>query len=602
MLKYFVCACFIVSISGAYAQQASWQQQVSYEMDIQMDVENHQFQGKQKLHYTNNSPDTLHKVYYHLYFNAFQPNSMMDVRSRTIADPDRRVGDRISKLKPKEIGYQKINSLTLNGIPQTWEVIQTILKVKLSEPILPGETVVFDMNFEAQVPLQIRRSGRRNVENIHYSMSQWYPKMAEYDQHGWHPDFYVGREFYGVWGDFDVKITIDKDYILAATGYLQNPEEIGHGYQDGPNVDHSNKEHLTWHFKAPKVHDFVWGADPNYNHYKLQVPDGPMLHFFYTATANQEAWEKLPEYAVLFFKLMERLVGKYPYEQYSVIQGGDGGMEYPMATLMRGDGKFEGMFGLFVHEAVHSWYYGVLGFHEGKYPWMDEGFTNYIEEEVVTAILKKDPNQLHQRAYSGYFFLQNSGKREPLTTHADHYNENRTYSISSYSMGAIFLHQLRYIVGEDVFWKGMQHFFEKHKYRHPDPWDFIRTFEWLSDMELDWYYDYWIGSLKTIDYGIVSVKEKRGRVIIELQRHGDMPMPVDVYIKMENGEIKGYTIPLAMQFGNKEVAELEPVAAWPWTHPTYTLEVPVQDKVTLIAIDPYLFTADVDREDNIWEK
>jgi hypothetical protein len=595
---FLVIACFLTS--SLLARQSTWQQHVVYEMDIVMNVQKHQFSGKQILTYTNHSPDTLKKVYYHLYYNAFQPNSMMDMRSRTIADPDRRVGDRISKLKPNEIGYQKVNSLKLNGKIQKWEVVQTILKVELSEPILPGASVVFEMDFEAQVPLQIRRTGRMNVENIDYSMAQWYPKMAEYDQDGWHPDFYVGREFYGVWGDFDVKITIDKDYVVAATGYLQNPEEIGHGYQSGPASDHSGKTTLTWHFKAPKVHDFVWAADRDYMHYQLQVPDGPMLHFFYTPTANQEVWEKLPEYAVAFFLMMEKLIGKYPYEQYSVIQGGDGGMEYPMATLIRGDGKFEGMFGLFVHEAVHSWYYGLLGFHEGKYPWMDEGFTNYIEEEVVAAILKKDPAQTHQRAYQSYFFLHKSGKREPLTTHADHYLENRTYSISTYSMGAIFLHQLRYIVGEEIFWKGMQTFFKQYKYRHPDPWDFIRTFELLSDMELDWYLDYWIGSLKSIDYEIKSVSEKRGKVVIELTRKGDMPMPVDIYVKYKNGNIQAYTIPLAMMFNYKSSTDIMPLAAWPWTHPNYVLDLPADGKIEMIAIDPFNFLADIDRQNNVW--
>ena len=201
------------------AQPDRWQQRVKYEMDIKMDVVSNRFTGKQKLEYTNNSPDTLRRVFYHLYFNAFQPNSMMDMRSRELGkiningspDWDQRIRDRIQHLQPNEIGYQKILSLKMNGVAQNFKMEETILEVDLSTPILPRSKVIFDMDFEAQVPLQIRRSGRDNPETgVRYSMSQWYPKLCEYDVEGWHPTPYVGREFYGVWGDFDVNISIDK--------------------------------------------------------------------------------------------------------------------------------------------------------------------------------------------------------------------------------------------------------------------------------------------------------------------------------------------------------------------------------------------------------
>src|SRR5690606_28705 len=256
--------------------QTNWQQKVKYDMDINMNVETNQFTGKQKLEYWNNSPDTLKRVFYHLYWNAFQPNSMMDTRSRRqgsislrkdrqgndIVDWDGRVKDRILHLSDKEIGYQKILSLKMNGRAQKYKVHETILEVELDRPILPKTKVVFDMDFQAQVPLQIRRSGRDNPETqVRYSMSQWYPKMAQYDFEGWHPDPYVGREFYGIFGDFDVKIRIDKKFILGGTGYLQNANQIGYGYEDaGTKVSRPAGNTLTWHFIAPNVHDFMWAA------------------------------------------------------------------------------------------------------------------------------------------------------------------------------------------------------------------------------------------------------------------------------------------------------------------------------------------------------
>src|SRR5699024_7229351 len=237
-----------LSVAVSAQGQRYWQQEANYTMDIDMDVANHQFSGTQELSYTNNSPDTLKRVFYHLYFNAFQPGSMMDVRSRTILDPDRRVRDRISKLPKDEIGYQHINSRKQDGQPVEYKVDGTILEVTLAEPILPGEETTFSMAFESQVPRQIRRSGWDNKEGVEFSMSQWYPKISAYDNDGWYPNPYIGREFYGVWGSFDVSISIDSSYVMGATGYLQNPEEIGPGYAE--DYDRGDSKKITWHWKA----------------------------------------------------------------------------------------------------------------------------------------------------------------------------------------------------------------------------------------------------------------------------------------------------------------------------------------------------------------
>src|SRR5690606_22910845 len=201
--KYITLFILLISSTSFYtqAQADRWQQAVKYKMDVKMDVQNNQYQGTQVLEYTNNSPDTLNTVFFHLYFNAFQPNSMMDMRSRTIADPDKRVGDRISNLKPDEVGYLEIKGLSMDGVSLNFEHVGTILEVKLKQPILPKSTVVFKSDFEGQVPLQVRRSGRDSKEGVRYSMSQWYPKMANYDQQGWHAQPYIGREFYGIFGD-----------------------------------------------------------------------------------------------------------------------------------------------------------------------------------------------------------------------------------------------------------------------------------------------------------------------------------------------------------------------------------------------------------------
>jgi hypothetical protein len=303
------CYIFIFLLSAvcqlSFAQSDRWQQRVKYTMNVDVDAVTNRFTGQQKLVYTNNSPDILKKVFYHLYFNAFQPNSSMDVRSRELGktiingkpDWDSRVKDRISKLNDNEIGYQKIISLKMNGIVQPFKYHETILEVDLTKTIPPKTNVVFDMEFEAQIPLQIRRSGRDNpATGVRYSMSQWYPKLCEYDYEGWHPTPYVAREFYGVWGDFDVTIHIDKSYKLGGSGVLVNAGEIGWGYDvPGSELKPTVKAKRSWHFIANNVDDFVWAADPDYKHLVRKIPNGgPVINVIYNYkdndAANDAAW------------------------------------------------------------------------------------------------------------------------------------------------------------------------------------------------------------------------------------------------------------------------------------------------------------------------
>jgi hypothetical protein len=328
-----------------------------------------------------------------------------------------------------------------------YEVVGTILEVTLNQPIAANSSAIFDMEFESQVPVQIRRSGRDNAEGIAYSMAQWYPKMCEYDYQGWHANPYIGREFYGIWGDFDVKITIDKDYIIGGSGYLQNPNEIGHGYEDkGVKVKRNKKQKTnTWHFIAPNVHDFMWAADPDYKHTTYQAENGPMMHFFYQENEKtKDNWEILPQVMDKAFTFINKHYGKYPYKQYSFVQGGDGGMEYPMSTLITGERSLGSLVGVSVHELMHSWYQMILGTNESLYPWMDEGFTSFASSETMNHLraikaLPGTPNDFPQQgSYGGYFALAASGKEEPMTTHSDHYKTNFAYGQAAYSKGATF--------------------------------------------------------------------------------------------------------------------------------------------------------------------
>lgn len=619
MKKIFLIALISLNFGNLLAQNSGyWQQQVDYKMDVVMNVKNYQYNGKQELVYTNNSPDTLKRVFYHLYNNAFQPGSEMDARLQSIKDPDPRMVNkmkesRIKTLKPDEIGYLNISNFKQDGLVANAKTVETILEVTLAKPILPHSKTTFTLDFDGQVPVQIRRSGRNNAEGIELSMAQWYPKMAEFDFEGWHADPYIAREFHGVWGNFDVKITIDKEYVLGGSGYLQNKNEIGHGYQDaGIKVMYpKNTKALTWHFYAPMVHDFTWAADKNYLHDVVKGPNGVDLHFLYKNNPNIiDNWKALQPMMIKVMETFNKTVGDYPYKQYSFIQGGDGGMEYAMCTLMLGNGKFEGIVGTATHELGHSWFQHILASNESKHPWMDEGFTSYIEDLALNDLRVNKKGNPFEDSYKTYYKLVESGKEQSQTTHGDRYDENRPYSISSYYKGEIFLAQLEYLIGKENVSKTLKKYFQEFKFKHPTPNDIKRTAERVSGANLDWYLTDWTQTTNTIDYGIIEVKidlSYTGKnTVITLERIGRMPMPIDILVEYTDGSKESFYIPLRMMSFEKEnpnpTIKRTVLDNWTWANQTYEFSI-LKTKTTIkkVTIDPSGLMADVKQSDNSYE-
>ncbi|MEO5905646.1 MAG: M1 family metallopeptidase, partial [Saprospiraceae bacterium] len=447
-------------------------------------------------------------------------------------------------------------------------------------------------------------------EGIRYSMSQWYPKMCEYDKDGWHAHPYIGREFYGVWGDFDFTLTIDSDYTVAASGLLQNAREVGHGYAPEPA---SKKEKLTWHFVAENVHDFAWAADPDYKHDVFETKSGVTIHTFHQEEGDfAENWKKLPAIIDESFQYINQHFGKFPYPTYSFIQGGDGGMEYPMATLITGKRSLGSLAGVSIHELLHSWFQMVLGFNESYYYWMDEGFTDYAETRVINHLKEKgllsgSPGGfLYEGTYKNYKNLVEEGIEEPLSTHADHFDLNSAYSISAYVKGAVFLNQLEYVIGKSAFDKGMLDFFNQWKFKHPDDHSLIRTMEKTSGLELDWYRDYMVNSIKFVDYVIDTVVSDGASTTAILMRAGGMPMPVDISVVLKNGTQIVYSVPLDIMRGAKSekpdnVSQLVILPDWNWVNPTYDVLIPhSMNQIESISIDPTRRLADMDESNNRW--
>ena len=590
------------SLSVTRAQY--WQQKVDYIMEVTLDSETARYNGTQKLIYTNNSPETHHKVFYHLYYNAFQPGSEMAVRLKNAADKNRRFKVDIDSLTIEQQGFLRVKNLTQNGTLVQTEEAETILEVTLNEPLLPGESTILELNFEGQVPDVVRRAGKNSAEGVALSMAQWYPKMAEYDVEGWNTDPYTGREFHGVWGDFDVKITLNKDFTVAASGYLQNADEIGKGYSERKRPK-SKKSLVTWHFIAPEVHDFTWAADPDYIHDTYPGPNGVELHFFYKDDAEIiENWKKLQPDTAKMMEYYNTKIGPYPYKQYSVVQGGDGGMEYAMLTLITGGRKYGSLFGVTAHELAHSWFQHILATNETKHEWMDEGFTSFVSALASNEILEQNKDFPLEGSYRGYFNLANSGFEMPQSTNANRYKHNLAYESTAYSKGAVFLAQLGYIVGKEKLFEILQAYYDEWKFKHPQPNDFRRIAERVSGLQLQWYLTDWTQTTNKIDYAINGLENTETGSVLHLERKELMPMPQEVLVVYKNGDTALHYIPTSLMRGEKE----NPYGIswtvhkdWAWTNPKYDLALDGSvETIETIIIDPSNLMADIDKSNNYY--
>lgn len=591
-------------LSASFVSAQYWQQAVDYSIEVALDHETAQYKGTQTVVYTNNSPETLHKVFFHQYFNAFKPGSEMAIRLKNAGDKNGRFKVDIDSLSPKQQGFLKVIGLTQDGVMAEVVDSETILEVSLAQALAPGESTTFKMSFEGQVPDVIRRAGKNSKEGVAFSMAQWYPKMAEYDYEGWNADPYTGREFHGVWGNFDVKITLDKDFTVAASGYLQNADEIGRGYSDRKKPK-TKKGKITWHYVAPNVHDFTWAADPDYIHDTYPGPNDVTLHFFYKNNPDIiDNWKKLQPITAKLMEYFNENIGPYPYKQYSVVHGGDGGMEYAMLTLITGNRKFGSLVGVTAHELAHSWFQHILATNETKHEWMDEGFTSFISTLAENEVLEENKEFPLAGSYRGYYGLATSGVEMPQATNANRYEHNYAYERAAYSKGAVFLGQLGYIIGQDKLFKSLQTYYDEWKFKHPLPNDLRVIAERVSGIQLQWYLTDWTQTTNRIDYAIEAVNETEKGTEIQLERKELMPMPQEVLIQYKDGSVALHYIPISLMRGEKENTYDLPWTQekdWAWANPKYSFTIDQPKKnIEAIVLDPSNLMADIDKSNNYY--
>ncbi len=603
-MKFIIKNLLFVSIlfsSFTFAQNGYWQQQANYTMQITLDDSKDILIGKQQIVYTNNSSDTLKKIYFHLYYNAYKSNSNAAVWSKETKDVFPNAA--FHNLKSKDEGDQLVKSVVVQGEKATLKYHQTILEVVLVNPILPNSETKIDVDFEATIPACIQRGGKKSPIGIAYTLTQWYPKICRYSRRGWHLDQYIGREFSGTFGNFDVKITLPKDYTVAGTGVLQNILYKEQGYELKEKTSTTEKQ-TTWHFVAQNVHDFAWAADKNYTHFQEEI-DGIIFHYFYQhKKPYTETWNVLRKNMKDAYAVAKENFGAYPYPQFSFIQAGEGYMEYPMCTMVE-SGKTADFYTTAFHEFMHSWYYGIFGSDENLYPWMDEGLTSYAESRLSSVVSQK--TNYVETAMEMYRYIRSQVGEEPMSTAANYYKSSATYYNAAYYKAQMFIEQLNYILGEKTVKNGLISYYNQWKFKHPTPDDFMKVMEQESGIKLAWYQNYWLNTTKAVDFAVGEVKKKGKQTEVTIERRGDVPMPVEILVDFKNGTSSYFYIPLDLMYKSKDKSEfsrtdVQELPVWIFAANTYTFLLEADfASIGKVTIDPLVQTADLNRLNNVKE-
>jgi hypothetical protein len=522
-----------------------WQQDVAYQIEVELDTINHFLTGKEKLIYMNNSPDTLHELYFHLY-----PNAYRDRTSLFAKDMEHMGKYRFSFSKEKDRGWIEIDSLTLDeeDILNMASLLPdkiSEMKISLPRPLLPGDSASLIFHFRVKIPYLFSRLGR--IRN-HYEISQWYPKAVVYDKKGWHPDGYraIG-EFYGEFGTYDVTITVPDTMKIGATGELVSIAAAGSGKS-------------KYHFHAENVHDFAFICDPYYK-VMSEYSGNTLVRVLYFPREEKE-WKKALEYAKEALSYYGRWYGEYPYGTLTVAQGfrgAGGGMEYPNIVLI--STKPSSLTNLFetviMHEVGHQWFYGMVGSNEMDEAWLDEGINTFSEIRYLEEKYGEDErlinfprifgflSHMNDRYLHNFLYYTASQYEElPILSPASNFIDDATsYAAIEYSKAALVVDMLRNYVGEDTFNIIMRTYVERFSYKHPTTEDFINVVNEVVGKDMTWFFDQWLGTTEQCDYEIISVQspyilwydEQRYFADIHLKKNERAKMPFELRLYLEDG-------------------------------------------------------------------
>ena len=567
-LKKLFFLLFIV-IAKLYCGQSSYfQQKVDSYINVSLDDKNHFLNGDIKVIYTNNSNTNLDSIIFHVWPNAYK-NIDTELGKQKIED-----GQLYIKYAPNYTrGYMDSLKFKVDGESIQWKLDDKHIDIailQLNTSLKQGESIEITTPFRVKIPSG--RFSRLGHIGQSYQITQWFPKPAVYDEDGWHPMPYLNQgEFYSEYGKYDVSITLPENYVLMATGDLQNQEEIEFlnekvkltekliAENKLPVKDSMGKANMvfpksseklkTVRFKQENVHDFAWFADKRYHVLKgeVQLPSSEKTVETWALFTNNEAklWTNAIEYLNDATYYFSKWVGEYPYSHVTAVDGtisAGGGMEYPNITVIGSSGNKYGLETVIVHEVGHNWYYGILGSNERDNAWMDEGLNTYIEiryfeekygnknilnlssgrSKINLDIQHKDVHRV------SYQFNASRNYDQPMQMGSPKFT-SMNYGGIVYSKTGIGFHYLKDYLGEDLFDDCMHTYFDKWKFRHPKPKDIAEVFSLNSYKNLSWFFDDFINTTDKVDYSIKSIKKiNETQYLIKLKNNRGIPGPTNI--------------------------------------------------------------------------
>jgi hypothetical protein len=525
-------AAALFGTKGAAAEEY-FQQSVRYAIHCRLDTRDHMLTGTERIVYTNNSPDTLTKFFLHLYPNAFRSK-----QTALMKDYARRLNKTFLDLPEKYRGYLDLYDVKIDDVDAAPVVDETAAEITLPRPLPPGGSIEVTLRFEEKIRGQIERAGHRNGQ---YDLAQWYPKVAVYDEKGFHAEKLREGEYYGEFGTFDVWIDVPPHYVVAATGVLEEGDAGWTLNAPGTRVrrdkNEKDEEYKTVHFKAENVHDFAWSASPRFAVTDTTWSDIDIRSFF---DSDNDKWrDSTLVQGVRAVEWLSKRVGLYPYPRMSLVQSlMNGGMEYPMLVMDGGVSET-----LVVHEVAHNWFYGALANDERTEAWLDEGLATahtrwYLTDRYGPYGNRRDWNW-YQKLTPQYTLagdarrsvasLAHEGYTERIATRSENFKHD--YFTSVYDQASLMFDALRYVVGEDDFRKIIETYFERWKFKHVNEARFQAVCEEVSGMDLDWFFEGWLHTRKTCDYSLTAMTtagdETNGfETWVMIERFGELAMPL----------------------------------------------------------------------------
>ncbi len=539
-----------------------FQQEVNYTLDVKLNDIKNELLGFAKIEYLNNSPDSLREIYFHIWPNAYK-NESTAMAKQLLEDGE----TEFYYSKQEERGLIESLQFKVNEIAATFRVDEVhidIGKLILNTVLAPGEKINITTPFYVKLPsAKFSRLGNLNQS---YMLTQWYPKPAVYDARGWHAMPYLNTgEFYSEFGNFEVSITLPKNYVVGATGYLQDSSELAWLSQKAieteaimrfqnanlsfPDSDTSLK---TLHYKASAVHDFALFADKRFhvlkNEIELPISKRKISTWTYFTNAQPSYWKQGPELIKETILYYSNLLGEYPYDQVSIVDGtiaAGGGMEYPMITVIGNALSFFDFEYTVLHELGHNWFYGILASNERDYAWMDEGLNTYYNLRYMEskypqtsfldgyiddwylrfAHLKK---YTHKAQYVlGYLGNARKNLDQGCHTTSSAFTYSN-YGNEVYSKTGFSFHYLAKFLGESTFDSIMKTYYETWKFKHPQPKDLRSIFEQGDTLKLNWFFDDLLGSTKKLDYHVSRLKKKDNTLHLQIKNKGNISGPLSI--------------------------------------------------------------------------